>query len=48
MRRANTGVSVKPFENDVKPLIDYPATLSSSPSSIDNPTNWLWWGSLAY
>ena len=34
-----------PFENDVKPLINDPATISSSNTSTDNPTNWIWWGS---
>jgi ABC-type phosphate transport system substrate-binding protein len=45
--RINTdsNTSVKPFENDIKPLIDFPAALSSSPSSIDNPANWIWWDS---
>ena len=34
-----------PFENDIKPLINDPASLSSSPTSTDNPENWIWWGS---
>lgn len=34
-----------PFENDVKPLINDPASLSTLASSTDNPNNWIWWGS---
>lgn len=34
-----------PFENDIKPLINDPASLSTLASSPDNPNNWIWWGS---
>lgn len=34
-----------PLENDIKPLINDPASLSTSASSVDNPENWIWWGS---
>ena len=34
-----------PFENDIKPLINNPAALSASATSVDNPVNWVWWGS---
>jgi ABC-type phosphate transport system substrate-binding protein len=39
--------SQAPFENDIKPLFNYvgSANLSSSASSIDNPNNWIWFGS---
>jgi hypothetical protein len=37
------------LENDVKPLANDPANigsaLSSSASSVNNPANWIWWGS---
>jgi hypothetical protein len=35
----------QPLENDIKPLINEPASLSSSLSSNDDPENWIWWGS---
>jgi hypothetical protein len=38
------GGSVLPFENDIKPIVDS-VTLSSTPTSVDNPKNWIWWGS---
>lgn len=42
-------VFVAPLENDIKPLAADPANigsaLSSSPASVDNPANWIWWGS---
>jgi hypothetical protein len=34
-----------PLENDLKPMLHDPATLSTDPSSADNPDNWLAWGS---
>jgi hypothetical protein len=34
-----------PLENDIKPLVNTPASLSTSATSADNPENWLWWGS---
>jgi ABC-type phosphate transport system substrate-binding protein len=34
-----------PFENDVKPLINDPATISTVNTSVDNPSNWIWFGS---
>ena len=34
-----------PLENDVKGPLNDPATLSTDPSSADNPDNWIWWGS---
>ena len=37
--------TVKPLENDIKPVIDFPASLSASAGSIDNPANWVWWSS---
>jgi hypothetical protein len=33
-----------PFENDIKPLLNN-APLSTSRTSIDNPANWVWFGS---
>jgi hypothetical protein len=41
----DASTSVKPFENDIKPLIDFPAALSNASNSIDNPSNWIWWDS---
>jgi ABC-type phosphate transport system substrate-binding protein len=42
-------VFVPPLENDIKPLAADPANigsaLSSTASSVNNPANWLWWGS---
>jgi len=34
-----------PLENDMKPMLHDPATLSTDPSSADNPDNWIGWGS---
>jgi PBP superfamily domain len=34
-----------PFENDIKPLVNDPVALSTSATSVDNPKNWIWWGS---
>jgi ABC-type phosphate transport system substrate-binding protein len=33
-----------PFENDIKPLLNN-APLSTSRTSVDNPANWVWFGS---
>ncbi len=33
-----------PLENDIKPLINDPATLGTG-NSNNNPENWMWWGS---
>ncbi len=33
------------IENDIKPIVNTPAALSTSRTSIDNPVNWIWWGS---
>jgi len=43
--RKLTATGNPPFENDIKPLINDPASLSNSASSTDNPENWIWWGS---
>ena len=44
-----TNGSTFPLENDIKPLLQTPAAegsaLSSTPSSIDNPQNWINWAS---
>jgi ABC-type phosphate transport system substrate-binding protein len=47
VRRTNPDATstVKPFENDIKPLIDFPPALSTAANSIDNPANWIWWSS---
>jgi ABC-type phosphate transport system substrate-binding protein len=42
-RKLSSGVA--PFENDVKPLVNDPAAISSVNTSVDNPTNWMWWSS---
>jgi hypothetical protein len=34
-----------PLENDMKPMLNDPVTLSTDPSSADNPDNWIAWGS---
>jgi hypothetical protein len=34
-----------PLENDMKPMVNDPVTLSTVASSPDNPDNWLAWGS---
>ena len=34
-----------PLENDMKPMLNDPATLSTDPASADNPDNWIVWGS---
>jgi hypothetical protein len=35
-----------PLENDAKQIISDPTiALSSNPLSVDNPENWIWWGS---
>jgi hypothetical protein len=34
-----------PANDDVKQLINDPATLSTSATSVDNPENWIWWSS---
>jgi hypothetical protein len=34
-----------PFENDMKPLVNDPAALSTNASSVDDPVNWITWGS---
>jgi hypothetical protein len=36
--------TVAPFENDIKPLLNN-APLSTSRTSVDNPANWVWFGS---
>jgi ABC-type phosphate transport system substrate-binding protein len=43
--RKLSATNAPPFENDIKPLINDPATLSNSPTSVDNPENWIWWSS---
>ncbi len=39
--------SVYPLENDIKQLVNSPnvAALSTAATSVDNPKNWIWWGS---
>jgi ABC-type phosphate transport system substrate-binding protein len=34
-----------PFENNTAALINDPAALSNSAASVDNPNNWIWFGS---
>jgi hypothetical protein len=34
-----------PFENDMKPLVNDPATISSNPLSVNDPVNWITWSS---
>ncbi len=34
-----------PLENDIKPLVNDPVALSGAAASVDNPANWIWWGS---
>jgi hypothetical protein len=34
-----------PLENDIKPMVNDPVTLSTDPASADNPDNWISWGS---
>ena len=40
----NGSGATEPLENDVKPLFK-DVTISTSPTSVDNPVNWFWWGS---
>ncbi len=51
---ADTGACVKkfnatvyPLENDIKQIVNSPnvAALSTVATSVDNPKNWIWWGS---
>ena len=42
-RKLSNGIF--PFENDLKPIINDPASLSASATSTDNPENWITWGS---
>jgi ABC-type phosphate transport system substrate-binding protein len=34
-----------PFENDMKPLINDPAAISTDHNSVDDPVNWITWSS---
>jgi ABC-type phosphate transport system substrate-binding protein len=34
-----------PFENDMKPLVNDPANLSTNAQSVDDPVNWITWSS---
>jgi hypothetical protein len=34
-----------PLENDIKFEVNDPVTLSTDPASVDNPDNWIMWGS---
>src|SRR5262249_36384113 len=34
-----------PQNDDAKQMINDPANLSTSPTSVDNPENWIWWSS---
>jgi hypothetical protein len=36
--------ATNPLENNVKPLFN-DVSISTTPSSVDNPINWIWWGS---
>ncbi|MGZ4735337.1 MAG: substrate-binding domain-containing protein [Acidimicrobiia bacterium] len=40
-----TGPNVYSIENDIKPIVNQPAALSTAANSVDNPANWIWWGS---
>jgi ABC-type phosphate transport system substrate-binding protein len=34
-----------PFENDMKPLVNDPASISTNPLSVNDPVNWITWSS---
>jgi ABC-type phosphate transport system substrate-binding protein len=42
-RKLTSGTA--PFENDVKPLINDPATIGTTNTDPNNPSNWIWWSS---
>ena len=42
---SNTTGTPFPFENDMKPLINNPTTISTSNTSPDDPVNWITWSS---
>ncbi len=46
MKPISTGPTIYSIENDIKPIVNSPASpLSTAASSVNNPANWIWWGS---
>jgi hypothetical protein len=47
VKSKSVGPTVYPLENDIKEIVNAPVvgSLSTAAASVNNPANWLWWGS---